>query len=117
MPSTISRSNRSRRLRAAAVGRGSVTRPVTPIQVVMVTVSTTTVTVVFDQPVSCSGTPQYSVNVHGPTLLSAALVNPTTLELTFSASVAAATLLSIPFEEPCVRNASGGFVATNTFTI
>jgi hypothetical protein len=31
--------------------------------------------------------------------------------------VAAATELNIPYEEPAVRNSSGGFVSTSTFPV
>jgi hypothetical protein len=37
--------------------------------------------------------------------------------ITFSASVAAATELNIPYEELAVRNSSGGFVSTSTFPV
>ena len=110
-----------RRSRSAR-GRRSVSsvnrpQPVTPIQITSVGASASQVTITFDQPVSCSGVPQYTVDVSNTHPVSASLVNPTTLQITYNAAVAAATLLTVPFEEPCVRNASGGFVATSTSTI
>jgi hypothetical protein len=43
------------------------------------------------------------------------MTSATTLELTFSATVATATTLNIPNEDPAIRNASGGFVSHSTF--
>ena len=117
MPSTISNRTRSRRSVRRCVAAAGVARPVTPIQITSVGASASQVTITFDQPVSCSGVPQYTVDVSNTHPVSASLVNPTTLQITYNATVATATLLTVPFEEPCVRNASGGFVATSTFTI
>ena len=38
------------------------------------------------------------------------MTSPTTLQLTFDADIALATLVNVPYEEPGVRNSSGGFV-------
>jgi hypothetical protein len=40
-----------------------------------------------------------------------------TIAITFSATIAAATEVRIPYEEPAVRNGSGGFVSTSTFPV
>ena len=40
-----------------------------------------------------------------------------TVAITFGATVAAATEVRIPYEEPAIRNASGGFVSTSTFPV
>jgi hypothetical protein len=49
--------------------------------------------------------------------VSAAMTSPTQVAITYSASVAAATAVNIPYEEPSVRNSSGGFVSTSTFPV
>lgn len=113
MPSAIKKAGKhtfSRR-------KNSVNRPVptVPIGIVSVTKATTLMTIVFNQPVSLKGIPQYTTNLPGVTPISAALTGPATLSLTFSASVATATTLNIPAEEPAIRNSSGGFVSPSTF--
>jgi hypothetical protein len=88
-----------------------------PIKVTAVNAALAVVTVTFDQPVALTGIPQYTTDVVGATPQSAVLTSPTTVAITFSASVAAATELNIPYEEPAVRNSSGGFVSTSTFPV
>jgi hypothetical protein len=74
-------------------------------------------TVTYDQPVSLNGTPAYTTDVVGATASSAVLTSATTVAITFSAAIAAATEVRIPYEEPAVRNSSGGFVSTSTFPV
>lgn len=74
-------------------------------------------TIVFNGPVTLKGTPQYTTDVPGAVPLSAVMSNPTTLVLTFDQDVTAATVLSVPYEEPAVRNSSGGFVTPASVTI
>ena len=113
MPSVIKRHARNR----ASRRRNGPNRPVptTPIGIVSVTKAAAVMTIVFNQPVSLKGVPQYTTNLAGVTAISASLTSPTTLSLTFSAAVATATTLNIPSEEPAVRNSSGGFVSPSTF--
>jgi len=87
----------------------------TPVRIVSATAATTVLTIVFDQPVILKGIPAYGVDVVGPTRVSAALTSPTTLAITFSATIATANLVTIPFEDPGIRSAVGGFVADSTF--
>ena len=102
--------------RSIAHRRGRRTNFVTsPIGVASATKATNTLTVVFNQPVSLSGLPAYTTTVSGVTVVSAALTSPTTLQLTFSASVATATTFTIPFEDAAIRNASGGYAISGTF--
>src|SRR5688500_4567499 len=104
-------SKRSKVVRRRPLG---VTNPqaTTPITVTAATAAGSVLTVTFDRPVTLSGVPKYTTTVAGATATSAEQTGPTTVEVTFSASVAAATALMIPYEEPAVRNASGGFVST-----
>src|SRR5204862_202256 len=74
-------------------------------------------TITFNQPVSLAGIPAYTTNLAGITPVLASMTNPTTLSLTFSATVATATSLVVPFEEGAVRNPSGGFVNAGTFPV
>lgn len=108
MPKTLTQ--RTRRDRVKPVQK-------TPVRIVGATAATTVLTVTFDQPVILKGIPEYTVDVAGPTRVSAALTSPTTLAITFSASVAAATAVTIPFEDPGIRSAVGGFVADSTFPV
>jgi hypothetical protein len=77
----------------------------------------TTLTVGFDQPIVLTGTPAYTTDVVGASAVSAVKTGPTTIAITFSAVVTAATEVRIPYEEPAVRNSSGGFVSTSTFPV
>ena len=89
----------------------------TPIAVTGATALGTVLTITFDQPVSLNGVPAYTTDVVGATALSAAMTGMNTIAVTFSATVAAATEVRIPYEEPAVRNGSGGFVSTSTFPV
>jgi hypothetical protein len=114
MPSALTKMNRTSKSRTRLGGRGR-PRPVTPIKVTACTAASSLVTVTFDQAVILNGTPDYAVDVVGVEPVSAALTSPNVVAITFSGSVAAATALNIPPDEPSVRNGSGGFVSTSTF--
>ena len=101
---------------AAREGRAKVTQK-TPVGISSVAVNTTVLSVTFDQAVILKGVPQYTTDIAGATPASATMSSPTTLELTFSATIAAATEVKIPFEDPGIRSAVGGFVADSTFPV
>ena len=107
------RTNRPSRRRNPA----SMPQPTAPIKVASANAATTVVTVTFDQVVFLKGVPNYSTDVLGADAVSAVMTSPTTIAITFDSSVAAATELNIPYEEPAVRNSSGGFVSTSTFPV
>ena len=113
MPSAIARTPRNR----APRHRNGVNRPqpTVPIGIVSVTKNVAVMTITFNQPVCLKGVPQYTTNLVGVTPVSAVLTSPTTMNLTFSATVATATTLNVPSEDPAVRNSSGGFVTPSTF--
>jgi hypothetical protein len=92
-------------------------QPTAPIGITSVAKAASVLTIVFNQPVSLKGVPAYTTNLAGVTALSAVMTNSTTLALTFSAAVTTATTLNIPYEEPAVRNSSGGFVSNSTFPV
>lgn len=85
-------------------------QPTSPIAVISITPVGKDVSIEFDQPVSLNGVPQYTTDIAGANPVSAAMMSPTTLQLTFDADIALATLVNVPYEEPGVRNSSGGFV-------
>ena len=87
------------------------------ISVTAACASGSVVTVTFDQAVLLTGVPAYTTDVALAEPVSAALTLPNVVAITFSASVAAATEVRIPYEEPSVRNSTGGFVSTSTFPV
>ena len=87
-----------------------------PIKITNVAFVGSVATVTFDQPVALSGVPQYTSDL-APTPVSAAMTSPTTVAITYSGAVATATALNVPYEEPAVRNASGGFVSTSSVVV
>ncbi len=92
-------------------------RQATPVKILTATKSGSVATITFDQPVILKGVPKFTTNLAGVTAASAVLSNPTTLALTFSAAITTATTLNIPFEDPGIRNAVGGFVSNSTFPL
>ena len=91
----------------------------TPVRISSASVAASVLTVNFDQPVVLNGTPEYATDVAGATPVagSEVMTTPTTLQLTFSAPIAAATELTIQFEDPAIRSAVGGFVADTMFPL
>jgi hypothetical protein len=115
MPSAISKTSRSNsRRRTIGVTKP---QPTAAIKVTGVAKSGTLLTITFDQPVSLNGVPQYTTSVVGATAVSAIMTGMNTVAITFSATIATATSVTIPYEEPAVRNSSGGFVSTSTFPV
>src|SRR5688500_5265217 len=114
MPGSVMKVSRNTRRTSA---KNSVNRPqpTTPIVITGCTKSVAVLTIVFNQAVTLDGVPAYTTNLADITAISAALTAPNTIQVTFSATVATATTLNIPYEEPAVRNSSGGFVSTSTF--
>jgi hypothetical protein len=90
------------------------------ISIVSATKSGSTVTITFNQavlPPKGGIVPQYTLTGAAVTPMSVAMTSPTTVEVTFSGVVTAATDINIPYEEPAIRNAIGGFVAQSTFPV
>lgn len=92
-------------------------QPTTGIGIVSATPALTVLTMVFDQPVSLKGVPQYTTGIAGAAPLSAVATSPTTVDITFDQDIALATAVNIPYEEPAIRNASGGFVTPTAFAV
>ena len=89
----------------------------TSIRVSSAVKNTTVLTVTFDQPVCLFGTPAWTTDVPGATVLSATSPSPNVIEMTFSATIAAATEANIPVADPTIRNKVGGFVADTLFPV
>ena len=51
----------------------------------------------------------------GLTVLSAAVVGTNIFRVTWSANIVATNVITIPFEDPSIRNSAGGYVRTPTF--
>ena len=116
MPGSVMKVSRNTRRTSA---KSSVNRPqpTTPIVITSCTKSVAVVTIVFNQAVTLDGVPAYTTNLAGVTAISAALTAPDTIQVTFSATIAAATSLNIPFRDPAIRNSSGGYLTSNTFPV
>ena len=109
---------RPRSTRARRKGNtGNNPQPTTPIKVTAAHAVGSVLTVTFDQAIALNGVPKYATSVVGATAMSAVMSGLNAIAITFSATVAAATSVTIPYEEPAVRNASGGFVSTSTFPV
>lgn len=99
--------------------RRKITPPPTgaPIYIIDAAPALNTLALAFDQPVTLNGLPGITTSVAGAVPVSAEQTEPQTIEITFSASVAAATGVSIPFQDPAIRNGSGGYVTGRVFPI
>ncbi|MGH7178723.1 MAG: hypothetical protein ACREJC_15200, partial [Tepidisphaeraceae bacterium] len=91
---------------------GQNNRPQRPTPIGIVSAAYTGATqldIVFNQPVSLNGIPQFPRT--GGTLPTAAqLTSPTSVRLTYPAGGPAPSGLSVPADDPAIRNTSGGFV-------
>ena len=112
MPLAIRRGARHRRSRRK--NGPNVPVPSAPIGILTATPSGSTLTVVFDQPVGLSGIPRYTIDGGSAVPIAAAMTSPTTMVLTYAASIEGAGNATIPYDDPAVRNKSGGFVAPTT---
>lgn len=86
-------------------------QPATPIFMVLAEASGVAMEVVFDQPISLNGLPGYTAGAAHVT--AATQSAPNSVTLTFSAAVGSATKLVIPYQDPAIRNSSGGYVTSN----
>ena len=115
MPSAITRVQKNTRSRRLSGQQRPMQRGIA-IGIVSATKAGSTITIVFNQTVSLKGVPQYTTNL-AVTPISATLSTPTTLVVTFSGAVTTATTLNIPFQDPAVRNASGGYADAGSFPV
>lgn len=76
--------------------------------------TTSSITLTFTEPVSLKGIPNYS---NGTITVNAATrPTPTTVSLVFNNTLASTIPLTIPFEDPAIRNQSGGYVQPGAYT-
>ena len=116
MPSALSRPSKARfaSRRNPAANRP---QPTTPILAQSVSASGSVLTIVFNQAVTLKGVPQYTVDIVGATPVSAVMTSPTVVTITYSAAILGVTTVTIPYEEPAIRNTSGGFVANHSLAV
>jgi len=107
LPGTLRTPRRARRERNPRVNRP---QPTAPINIISAIKSAAQLTIVFNQPVSVRGVPQYTVNAAGATPQTVGILSATSITIVYSADISLADELTIPYEEPAVRNSSGGFV-------
>ena len=89
----------------------------TPIRITGVTVAGQAATVVFDQTVTLTGLPGWGIDILGADVVDAQRTQPNTVVLTFSNSIVGAAQLTIPFEDPAIRNQFGGYVADTLYLL
>ena len=93
-------------------------KQVTPVRIVSADKNAAVLTLTFNQPIVLKGTPAYTTDLPGITAVSAVSPSIDTVEITFSATIATATSITIPSPvEPAVRSKDGGFVADSTFPV
>lgn len=114
MPSAIAKRGPNRRPRSIGGEKRPLQKPPS-IGIVNVSTDENDIIIVFDQYVRLSGIPQYLKNgTIAPT--AATMSAPNTLTLTYPAGPEASEI-TIPAEEPSIRNSSGGFVVPTTFPV
>lgn len=89
----------------------------TPVYISSASASGTVLTLTFDQTVGLKGTPQYVTDVPNAKPVSAEMTSPVMMRLTFDTDITTASELTIPFEDPAVKNPVGGFVADSTYPL
>lgn len=105
--------NRVARRTFSGIGADNKLTRRTPITITATTPGDTTV-VTFDQAVILTGIPQWPNNSdHVP--LTAVLSAPDELTLTYPVPDTT-TSITVPFEDPAVRNGAGGYVSPGTFS-
>lgn len=89
----------------------------TPIGIVSVSKFPGIVSIAFDQPVSLNGIPAYTTNLPGIKAVAASQNSAGVVEVEFDGSIMAATQLIIPYDDPAIRNLSGGFVTAGKWAM
>ena len=105
-----SRNNSSRR----AVGIHPLARP-TPISIASVLPNGNELSLTFDQPVTLTGIPQYTLDAGTAAPTGAVRATASSVTLTYAASVDTAARINVPFEDPAIRNGSGGYVTPQSY--
>lgn len=105
----------ARRKTIAGVGAANRIGSRTPITITDVADGSATTTVTFDQAIILKGTPAWT-DASTPTITvnSATQTGPNEITLVWNAAPTVA--ITIPFEDPSVRNSVGGYVRNSGFT-
>lgn len=85
----------------------------TPIHIVSIQITPPGYVVIFDQPVILKGIPQYAES-GGDLPTAAELTGGVTLALTYPAPPV--DPMTVPFEDPGVRNGAGGYVTEGDYS-
>ncbi|MGI9015208.1 MAG: hypothetical protein ACR2GY_13305 [Phycisphaerales bacterium] len=89
----------------------------TPVFITSVAPAGTNVTLTFDQSVSLNGTPAFTTDVAGATVVSASQSSPNVVVLTFSADVSLASQVNIPPRDEAIRGSRGGYVTATVVLV
>lgn len=105
-----------RRKAASGLGAANMIGTRTPIQFTLGKFSTNDVTVTFDQPVVINGIPAW-FDTSSPTIVVEGVeqLDASSANLTFNAPATGA--LTVPFEDPAIRNANGGYVQSGSVSV
>jgi hypothetical protein len=111
----INRQYRGRK--KASINKRQSTIPASMALVTAVTFTVAVAEVTFDQPVMLNGFPASwrATGAPGVVPISAVQTSPTIIEVTFSATLAAATALEVTPLDPAVRTPTGGFASALGF--
>ena len=75
------------------------------------------ITVTFDQPVILNGTPNFTTDLAGQSVTAATQTAANAVQITYSGMTSAATKLNLPYCDPAIRNASGGYVTAKQYAL
>jgi len=98
-------------------GRPPQPRAETPIYILTAVAEANVLTLTFDQPVILSGTPAFTTDIGGRTAVSAVRTALDEVAITFNGSVAGTNMVNLPFRDPAIRNAAGGYVTGNMYIL
>ena len=102
---------RSRRRKVAPPPPGK------PILIIQADIAGTVLTLHFDQTVSLNGLPQIRADEIDASPVSATQTFARVIAITFDNSIEGAAALNVVFQDPAIRNASGGYVTSNLFPV
>jgi len=117
--STLSRGKRnpSERQFRSTLRPNQRNRPAHNAQLVTAEVALAVLTLTFDRPVFLRGLTGITTDVGGADEISAVNLNATTIEVTYDASIAAATVINFPPYTGNIRTADGGYAVIRTFPV
>lgn len=71
----------------------------------------------FDGPVSLKGIPQWETDTTHQLPTSAVQTAPNTISVHYASAIVTDSAVNVPFEDPAVRNAAGGYYRDSTIQI